>query len=194
MTHTRRTLAAGVIALALLPGCPGGEERPGALDVSPTVTTRPRQPAAVHGRRLVATRPVANGPVVFHGRRAPAPKAAAVTAFAEATADWLDAHLTDLQRGGSGRLRGVAATGLLRGASPALLRAVGGALASPDRPVRQARYQLLVAHAASPQWLRAAVEVTAPDGRVVAAQFVFVPGSRGRPVLVAAGPGQSPTR
>lgn len=134
---------------------------------------------------------VANGPVVFitSDPNAAVPEAdeEAISQFVSATARWLDSHLTDLQNGGAGLIAEIAMDGLLDQVKPEALLAATSDLASPDRTVDEATYDVLVAVDGAPQWMRVTVETTSTDGDVGRAQFIFVPHD-GWTRLVAAGP------
>lgn len=137
----------------------------------------------VVGARTVILEAVDAGPIVFHDRPPPEPDRTAIDAFATQVGDWLDAHLTDLQAGGDGRLDEVAAPGLLDG-DPATVLDVTAELTGPDRPVTDALYHVVVSHEGAPIWARVTVLVGTEGGATARVGFVFEPGPR----LVAAGP------
>ncbi|MDP8927677.1 MAG: hypothetical protein M3O70_03630 [Actinomycetota bacterium] len=124
------------------------------------------------------------GPVVFHDQPAPPPDDVAVAGFAAAVVGWLDRHLTDLQGGGPGLLAEVAAPGLLTGAPAVSVTAATHALVSPERPVTDAFYHVIVAQEGLPLWARVGVTVRSAEGTTSSAGFVFTPGPP--PVLIAA--------
>lgn len=177
-------LAALVVGAA---GCTrGGEPQagPSTPTPAPTPTVGP-----VDGEGTVVVVTADNSSLVFNDRTTPEPDQAAIDAFAAQVEGWLDEHLTDLQDGEEGGLEDVAAAGLLDGADPATLDAVTSDLTSPDAPVDDARYHLVVAHSGQPLWLRAHVVVVDRDGAAREAGFVFTPTEDGDPELVALGPG-----
>lgn len=104
----------------------------------------------------------------------------AVEATVAATTAWLDAHLTDVQSGGEGR---VVEAGL-----EGDVTVVSGALTGPEHPVTDASYVITLGARGSPEWVRASVTVERAGGSTTAT-FVFVPG--GEDVrLIAAQPGE----
>lgn len=176
-------------ATALSAACTSGGDEVAAPSptpsAAPSATTPPPEP--VVGDVEVQVRSVASEPVVLIGGEAPPIDERAIERLAGDVADWLDEHLTDLQEGEGGNLDAVAATGLIASGDAAIVETVTTALASPERPVADARYALLVAATSRPEWLRATVITESREGEVATAQFVFVPGPGG-PVLIAAGP------
>lgn len=190
-------MVALAVMLALLVvsvgSCSRAEEpQASPTSASPTQTREPAEPLeAVDGQVEVETVSVHAGEPVFNPG---APQAAepdvdtaAVDAFAEEIASWLDDHLDGLQQGGSGALEQVAAPGLLESDSRNATIGVTTALASPDRPVDGATYAVTVAVDGGPQWATVHVVVTPREGDPSAAQFTFTPGEEG-PILEAAGP------
>lgn len=103
----------------------------------------------------------------------PIDQAAVDAAVAEAAA-WLDAHITDVQSGGPGRLEDVALSG-----DPS---DVAGGLTNPDHPVVSASYLFTVGALGVPEWVRVSVTVTREDG-VMPATFVFLPEGDGLSLL-----------
>jgi hypothetical protein len=89
----------------------------------------------------------------------------AVDAAAEAATRWLDAHLTDLQAGGTGHVAGAGLEGDTAAAAD---------LANPDHPVTSASYVVTVGARGGPEWLRVGAVVGREDGERTAT-FVFVP-------------------
>lgn len=160
---------------------------------SPPAVTPPTPSAPVRGQVSIGVISASAGPIVFHDQPAPPPDDIAVAGFAAAVAGWLDRHLTDLQAGGPGLLAEVAAPGLLVGAPPEQMRAATQALTSPERPVMNAFYHVIVAQEGLPLWARVNLTVTSAEGTTSRAGFVFTPGPP--PVLIAAQgvpPGASP--
>lgn len=125
------------------------------------------------------------GRVYTEGRpeaKTPPPDPALVDPFVAAVADWLDRHLTALQRGEAGLIDPAspfAATG-----DPAALEAVTSGLVGPG-PVSSATYRIEVAARGAPEWATVAIEVTTDTVRDAA--FVFEPRADGIRI-VAAGP------
>lgn len=104
----------------------------------------------------------------------------AVEATVAAVTAWLDAHLTDVQSGGEGR---VVEAGL-----EGDVTVVSGALTGPEHPVTDASYVVTLGARGSPEWVRASVTVEREDGSMTAT-FVFVPEGEGVR-LIAAQPGE----
>jgi hypothetical protein len=102
---------------------------------------------------------------------------AAVDDAVSAAVRWLDAHLSDVQAGGSGD----PAVGELVGES----RALSAGMADPDHPVVAATYRATVGARGGPEWLRMSTVVERDDGELTAT-FVFVPEGRDTVTLVAA--------
>lgn len=171
-----------------LSACTRGTEEPAAGPTSATPSTPAVEP--VEGQADVVVTVADSGPIVFHDRPAPEPDQAAIDAFTDAARQWLDDHLTALQDGeDGGRLDEVAAEGVMDAASPDLVDAVTTDLASPDTPVEQASYHLVVAHSGAPLWLRAHVSVVDRDGTGHIVGFVFTPAESNGASLIAFGPG-----
>ncbi len=164
-------VTAAVLAALTLAACSSP-----APPTSPGTAIAPSRPGPVRGqvhREVVSS---SAGPIVFHNHPAPPPDSRAVEAFTAAVAGWLDRHLSDLQAGGPGLLAEVAAPGLLAGAPSEPVTAVTGALASPQRPVSQAVYQVVVAQEGPPLWARVNITVQPEGGPPATAGFVFAPG------------------
>jgi hypothetical protein len=121
---------------------------------------------SIHRRRVYGLGMPQEAPVVHD--------AAAVDAFVDAMATWLDAHFTELQDGGLGRAQEAGLVG-----PPEVV-----SLTDPDHPVSRAEYAMVVFARAEPEWARVAVDITRSDGSVLRANFVFLPGDP--PFLVAA--------
>lgn len=107
----------------------------------------------------------------------------AVDAAVDAAVAWLDAHLTDLQSGGPGRVADAGLTGDAADASRGLT--------GPGRPVTAATYRARVGTRGVPEWVAIAVDVEREDGRS-GAWFVFIPDDDGVR-LVAARPNNGTT-
>lgn len=196
MGSVRRPLLPVVAVLLVLAGGCSSEEDGAAPDVpSPSlVSTAPASPSPsprpgttpVAGERIPGAHWVDSTGLLT--QRAPeVGPPDTVLPFVHQVGDWLDAHLTDLQRGGAGRLDEVAVDGLLAAATDEELAAVTSGLASPDAPVASATYRLDASYADSSEWLTATVEVTSVTGSTAAATMAFVPGDAG-PALVLFGP------
>lgn len=170
----------------LVGGCTDGET---TTPASPSPRAAPSLDA-VHGERRPRAPSAASAHVLGTGSVPPV-QATPAGHLAGQVATWLDHHLEDLQRGGSGHLTRVAAPGLVEAAGPEILEAATSGLATRWNPVRKAVYDLTVAQVGPPRWLTAEVTVTRHSGRVVTATFVFVPSDQG-PRLVAFGPGDRP--
>lgn len=108
---------------------------------------------------------------------------AAVDAAVDAAVAWLDAHLTDLQSGGPGRVADAGLTGDATDASRGLTE--------PGRPVTTATYRARVGTRGVPDWVAIAVDVEREDARA-GAWFVFLPEDDGVR-LVAARPDDGTT-
>ncbi|MDP8960267.1 MAG: hypothetical protein M3N32_01355 [Actinomycetota bacterium] len=167
-----------VLTAVTLVACPSTPPLP-----NPAATAPPSPPGPVRGQASVGVVSSSAGPIVFHDQPAPPPDDAAVAGLAAAVVGWLDRHLTDLQGGGPGLLAEVAAPGLLAGAPAESLAAATHALASPERPVTNVFYHVIVAQEGLPLWARVNVTVTSAEG-TTSSGFVFTPGPP--PVLIAA--------
>lgn len=168
-----------LLASVTLVACPSAPPPPSPPGIAPESPAGP-----VRGQANVGVVSSSAGPIVFHDQPAPPPDDVAVAGFAAAVVGWLDRHLTDLQGGGPGLLAEVAAPGLLAGAPAEAVTAATHALASPERPVANASYHVIVAQEGLPLWARVNVTVASPDGLTSSAGFVFTPGPP--PVLIAA--------
>lgn len=111
---------------------------------------------------------------------------AAVASFVDQITAWLDGHLDALQEGNPGRLEEVAGPGFLGSGSPQATINVTSGLASPERLVRQASYEITVAVDGDPKWAVVVVAVTPRSGDPAGAVLTFAPGDEG-PILEAAG-------
>lgn len=180
------SLLLGACANAASPAAEPRAERASAVATSEPSETETPAPAVVAGERIPAAHWVNSSSLLTH-RAAAMGSGDAVLPLADEVATWLDAHLNDLQQGGTGRTVDVAAPGLVDDATPAELDAITGALATPETPVTSARYLLDGSYDAMTEWLEATVEVTRVDGTVALATFVFTPTDAG-PQLVLFGP------
>jgi hypothetical protein len=102
---------------------------------------------------------------------------AAVDASVAAAVAWVDAHLTDVQAGGSGH---VGDAGL-----PGDDTTVASGLTNPDHPATSVTYRATVGALGAPEWIRMSTAVQREDGEGTAT-FVFLPVGAGEVVLVAA--------
>lgn len=184
-----------VVALAGTAGC-GSRNDPAdagprmtpvadASSASPSPSPSPSptpEPTPVHAERLSRSVDVGDGALLGPDDRAEVDEAA-VGAFADAIFTWLDAHLGDLQSGGHGHLADVLPEGLDID-DPAVVPALTTALASPDRPVGSASYELTAYHDAGPQFATVTVGLADADGTARTATLVFAPAADGHPVLV----------
>lgn len=190
--------AVGVVALSVSLVGDTETEEPLAAPTSPTATATatpsptptPTPPPPVEAERELETVVTSHGPIIFPrgDDRHPAaePDVEAVEAFAARVGDWLDAHLTDLQEGGSGQLDRYAA-GLLDAADGEVLAGLTTELATAERPVAEARYRMVVAADGAPQWLHVRLDVTRADDAERSAELV-VGHVDAEPRLLAASP------
>ena len=185
---TRRTTIAVVLTCALALGACSDDPEPTATPstetespaaASPSPTLRP-----VVGERTITVLPLGGRPLLGLGGN-PEPDQASIEAVTTTVGDWLDAHLDRLQRDGKGLWGQMAADGLANGKQR---RQVTTDLASPDAPVRSARYVMTVYHDGASQYLTAKVEVTHPDDSISDVGLVFVVDDDGTPVLTLFGP------
>lgn len=181
-----RRAACLAAAATLLGACTSGED-PTAVgtsteaEPSPTSTWTLRP---VVGERTTTTFALGSRPVLGLGTD-PEPDQDAIDTVVGQVGDWLDEHLDALQRDGTGLWDEMAAKGLANGRRR---RPVTTDLASPDAPVKSARYVISVYHDGAPSYLTARVEVTHPDDSVADVGLVFVVTDDGEPVLTMFGP------
>lgn len=189
-----RVLAAALLA-GVAVGCSSAEPEatptPSPTSEEPTFEIHP-----VVGERVAAVYHVSSREILGNGSREPFDEAGAAQ-VRDAMAAWLDGHLDDLQRGGSGDLVAVAPAGLVLEAEgdealpPELqtkIDAVTTDLTNADLPVASARYHLAVYGEAALEWATAQVEVTRSDGSTAAATFVFGIGENYALSLLLSGP------
>lgn len=188
-TPSLALLAAGVLAIA---GCaandpaaaePSPVPSPTVAAPSPSPSPTPLPPVA--GQRDVTLVDVGDGKRLGPDDRE-AVDTAAVDAFSTAILDWLDAHLDDLQRGGSGQLDAILDGATAAALDDATRTALTTALASPEAPVVGAVYTLSAYHDATIEWASVQVTVTDPAGAPHAATLLLAPGPEGRPLLSVA--------
>lgn len=178
------------LAVVVAGGCTKGDDAAGPTAAPSTEGGEGLPPLTpVQGERRPSAPPIANQIVLGIGN-VPEMDGEAVLRLAHQVGDWLDRHLNQLQRGKGGRLRGVAAPGLMDRADPAAVQAVTRGLATRRNPVEKAVYELRVAQAGAPHWVTAEVTVTQHAGAVVTAVFTFVPTPDGNVQLIAFGPGE----
>lgn len=90
----------------------------------------------------------------------------AVHAAVAAATAWIDAHLTDLQRGGPGHVADAGLTGDAAAAS--------AGLTGPERPVTSASYRVRVGAHGTPEWVAVAAAIERASG-TAGGWFVFLP-------------------
>ena len=186
----RRAACLVLSCTALLAGCSNDEEPTATASStteapSPTPTPEPTwtlRPVAAE--RTATVLPLGSGPLLGLGGM-PEPDQAAIDAATTAVGDWLDRHLGALQQDGTGLWSEIAADGL---ADAETREPVTTGLASPDDPVKSARYAMTVYQDGAPQYLTVRVEVTHPDDTVSEQGLVFVIGDDGQPTLSLVGP------
>jgi hypothetical protein len=184
--------AAAALAIALVAGCSTGTEV-ATTAASPTTSTESASPSTgpdlkpVVGERTSASYSLSSDAILGLGEPEPVDEDAVEQAIAT-VADWLDDHLDALQTDGSGQLDEVTTDELRDAATDDDLASITTRLASPDRPVAAARYQIDVYHDGEPQFVRTSVTVTHPDEDVSTATLVFHLESASSPVLSLAGP------
>ncbi len=152
---------------------------------SPTPTWKLRP---VLGERTTTVLPLGSRPLLGLGAN-PDPDQASIEEVVAAVGDWLDAHLDGLQRTGEGAWGVVAADDL---ATDKQRRQVTTDLASPDEPIKRARYVMTVYQDGTPQYVTARVEVVHPDGSKADVGLVFVVADDGTPRLSMFGPDPAP--
>lgn len=148
-------------------------------------------PTVVRGQARVAVRDIAQLPqrgVVPPGGggvEIPPVSGRAVERFADALTDWLDAHLTAVQRGSAlGRL---ANTRVAAGGDAAALDAVTTDLAGPRRSLARVRYDIRIYARGEPRWAHVRITTVAPAGGTRTGALLLERGDGG-PVPLAAGP------
>lgn len=188
-------LLAAILLAGVAAGCsraePEATPTPSPTSEEPTFEIHP-----VVGERVPAVYHVSSREILGNGSREPFDEAGAGQVM-DAMATWLDGHLDDLQRGGSGDLVALAPAGLVLEAEgqealpPELqtrIEAVTTDLTNADLPVASARYHLAVYGEAVLEWATAQVEVTRSDGSTAAATFVFGIGENYALSLLLTGP------
>lgn len=189
----RRRTAIALVSIAMLAGaCTGGDETaptpsPTTTSPSPTATPTPTPTPTptlepVKGKRNVSAHSVSSARVLGLGS-AKEPNRKAINRAANQVANWLDRHLDRLQTEGRGRLGQVGGGSI----GNKKQRRVLNQLASPDRPVASAGYNLIVHHDGAPTMVVANVVVRHPEGRPSRQQMVFLVRDDG-PVLAMFGP------
>lgn len=183
-------LVAGLVAGLVLAGCTGGDGDEAAAPASPTPapTTSPSptfEVQPVDGAIDTGQIGVDSSFILAHGETA-APDQDGIDAMVAATKRWLDTHLDRLQRQRRGLLGRTVSQELLDATSSALRDAVSVRLASPERPVAAAHYEIRVYYDPGPLWAGAHVTTRAPDGSTAKASFVFLPHEPVVPVMISA--------
>lgn len=184
-TRTRtRLLTAALLTAGLLSACSGE-----ASDL-PGESSPPPEELSVQGEVEVTEVGLSNGPVVFTPgtpeHTPPPTDPDSRDRWVEETRAWLDRHLSDLEDGGEGLLADVAADGLLE-QDQAVVDALTTGLASAERPVNGARYDLVLGVDGEVDWVRATVHASGEGGERVA-EFVFTTGEQLTLVAGAAEP------
>jgi hypothetical protein len=166
-------LAAVVVLAFVLGGDPEPEPEPeppaAEPEPEPEPEAEPEAPAPVQGEAELAeiVDLSATGTGLAHpgssGDQAVEVNHDRVDALVAAIAEWLDAHLTDLQDGGDGLVADVG----LQGPEGV------GDLAGSGTVVEAASYRMSVGARGSPEWARVVVTVTAEDGGEHKATFAF---------------------
>lgn len=184
----RRAACLVLVSAALLAGC-SNDEGPAATAPSTTASSSPSPTPTWTLRPVVAERtaavlPLASEPLLGLGA-APEPEKKAIQAAADTVGDWLDRHLDRLQRTGDGLWGEMAAEGL---ADRKARRPVTTGLASPEKPVKSARYVMTVYQDGAPQFITVHVEIVHPDDSVAEQELVFSVADDGQPTLSMFGP------
>lgn len=184
-----------LLAGAALTACTNDPEPTGAGTTPPAATSGEAEtstPSAsptpqlqeVAGKRTVRVHHLGSRPLLGLGGN-PDPEKQAIDRAARRVGDWLDQHLDELQRTGTGRFGAIAARELANAKADRTL--VTTHLASPDAPVKAASYVMDVYHDGSPRYLTTRVVVRHPDDSVSRAELVFAL-EGGAPQLTMYGP------
>lgn len=195
----RRALGVLLAATMALAACTSGDETPGATPTSPPTspavsptstpspspTPTPAAPAVV-GKRVTDWQNMPSAVILGQGNN-PQPDAPAIRRAIDEVARWLDAHLTELHRDGSGLWGQMAIDGL---ATPEERQLVTTGLASPENPVTDARYAITVYYDGRPEFLSVEVAVAHPTGPLTRASLGFVVAADGEPRLAMFGPSE----
>lgn len=148
----------------------------------PSPSPDPPIPFPTGSDRAARSVDIGDGALLGADDRGPVDEAA-VVAFADAVFAWLDAHLADLQAGGSGHLADVLPEDLAAD-DPQVSPALTTAMAAPDHPAATAHYDLTTYHDAGPEFASVVVTLHDPTGAPRTATLVFVPNADGGPELV----------
>ena len=192
VSPTSRRLTGLLLATTMaLSACTSDDGAPVATDsptpspttASPTPTPTPEAPAVV-GERVTDWRAIPHRTILGLGDNH-SPDAPAIRRAIRQTANWLDAHLTELHRDGTGLWGQVAADGLDGGQARQLATSD---LASPDDPVTAARYDMSVLYDGAPRFLGVDVTVQHPSGPPSRVSLGFVLADDGTPRLTVVGP------
>lgn len=193
----RRTTIVVLAATLTLTACTSGaDERPAATptpptspavspSTSPSPSPTPEMPAVV-GKRVTHWQNMPSNIILGRGSNRQ-PDAPAIRHAIDEVARWLDAHLTELHRDGSGLWGQMAADGL---ATPQERQLVTTELASPENPVTDARYAITVYYAGRPEFMSVEVAVAHPTGPLTRASLGFVVTADGDPRLAMFGPSE----
>lgn len=182
---SRRLTGLLLAATMALSACTSDGGSPAATRTpAPTPTTASPTPTSeldpVVGNRQSTVRLASSNDDVGFGAD-PEPNTAMIEDTLAQIGDWLDAHLDELQRTGSGRFGAIAADGLASGDDR---DPVTTHLASPDRPVDEARYQMTAYHAGAPTMVSVRVTVTHPDSDPTGSELGFVVADDGTPIMM----------
>lgn len=164
---------------------PAASETSSSASPSPTPSPTPTVPAVV-GKRVTDWQNMPSRIILGQGSN-PKPDGPAVRRSIDQVARWLDAHLTELHRDGSGLWGQMAVDGL---ANPQERELVTTGLASPDNPVTDARYAITVYYDGRPEFLSVEVAVAHPTGPLTRASLGFVVAEDGTPRLTMFGPSE----
>ena len=170
-SHRRRLLAATLASALLLAGCGGGGDEPEIAEPS----AEPGQAVPVSGRSgLVLWDLSPSGTFVFVAGSEddePVPAdSAAITAAGEAVTAWLDAVLSERNRG---ETTTVAATEVDENAFATAIGADGPQTSGfPNLQVTAATYLIEIGYLGTPGWAQARVESTLSDATGAAADSV----------------------
>lgn len=166
-------------------GAPVASDTPTSVSPSPTPSPTPTVPAVV-GKRVTDWQNMPSEIILGQGNN-PKPDGPAIRRSIDQVAQWLDAHLTQLHRDGTGLWGQMAADGL---AGPQERQLVTTDLASPDNPVTDVRYAITVYYAGRPEFMSVDVTVRHPTGSPTRASLGFVVAEDGTPRLTMFGPSE----
>lgn len=185
----RRVLGVLLATTMALAACTSGDEAPSAIQTPPSTSPSPSPSPTptldpVAGERRTAVRLASANDDVGFGAD-PEPNMAMIEGTFDQIGDWLDAHLDRLQRTGMGHFGAIAAKGLASGDAR---DPVTTHLASPDHPVRAARYDMTAFHAGRPTMVSVRVTVAHPESEATRAELGFVVAEDGTPIMMMFAP------